>query len=497
MLYGILLVSAWTSLIYELLLSSLMSTLLGSSILRFSLTIWAYLSGLWLGAYLTRYIRISIWTLIKVQLMLWLLWWRSVIMTKWLYISLLDYQSIFFFVYILIIIIIGWLAWAEAPIVGTLLKRDNDPHEQQRMSNIFTFDYLGSVIATLLFPLVLVPYYWLLYTSIITWSINLILWWVLLVSTKTWKKASIYIISCMWYLLFSWYYLYYVDTHWNKLFFLEDLVFQQQSMYQDIVITQRNGASKLFLDGHLQFNSLDEHRYHQGLLAPILPALSWKKSANVIILGGGDGLLLHHILASSWWANISVDLMDIDPLMTTIAKTHPVLTSLNHHSLEYSWLTIHNADAYRFVEDMMRQGKKTDMIIADFPDPRDIGLAKLYSKDFYSMIRRVLTPQGIFVTHAGNAFFTRESFSCVLWSIHSARSWSSNIITPYHVYIPSFGDWWFVAVGVSDFSTLSDNPLISTLFDAEYEISKTWCISTIDHPRIIYEYAKGLERFRQ
>ena len=48
---------------------------------------------------------------------------------------------------------------------------------------------------------------------------------------------------------------------------------------------------RLFLDGALQFDSLDEYRYQKALVHPALSLA--RQRGRVLILGGGDGLALH------------------------------------------------------------------------------------------------------------------------------------------------------------------------------------------------------------
>jgi spermidine synthase len=72
--------------------------------------------------------------------------------------------------------------------------------------------------------------------------------------------------------------------------------------------------------------------------------------------------------------------------MIDLAKHHPVMTSLNRNALDT--VEIINQDAYIY---LMNNTQRYDIIIADFPDPRDISLAKLYSKEIYMNIARSLT----------------------------------------------------------------------------------------------------------
>ena len=41
-----------------------------------------------------------------------------------------------------------------------------------------------------------------------------------------------------------------------------------QSKYQQIVVTRWKDETRLFLNEHLQFSSVDEYRYHEALVHP-------------------------------------------------------------------------------------------------------------------------------------------------------------------------------------------------------------------------------------
>jgi spermidine synthase len=80
-------------------------------------------------------------------------------------------------------------------------------------------------------------------------------------------------------------------------------------------------------------------------------------------------------------------------------------------------------------------------VIADFPDPDDAGTAKLYSVEFYDGVRRrLLAPGGRLVVQAGSPYFAPDAF----WSVERSVTAAGLAARPYHVDVPSFGDWGFV-----------------------------------------------------
>ena len=82
------------------------------------------------------------------------------------------------------------------------------------------------------------------------------------------------------------------------------------------------------------------------------------------MLGGGDGLAVREILKYPQVEIIT--LVDLDPEMTGLFTTHPMLTALNQKSFQNSRVHIINADAFPWVDS---NTDSFDFIVIDFPDP--------------------------------------------------------------------------------------------------------------------------------
>ncbi len=195
---------------------------------------------------------------------------------------------------------------------------------------------------------------------------------------------------------------------------------------------------RLFLNSNLQFSSRDEYRYHEALVHPGLAATP--SARNVLILGGGDGLALREVLRHP---NVErVTLVDLDPEMTRLFSTHPDLRRLNHGALTDRRVTVVNDDAFTWLES---EGQRFDFAVVDFPDPSNFSLGKLYTTTFYRMLRKRLAPDATFVVQATSPLFAPQSYWCIVATLEQARF----AVAPYHVYVPSFGEWGFVLAGDS------------------------------------------------
>lgn len=203
-------------------------------------------------------------------------------------------------------------------------------------------------------------------------------------------------------------------------------------------------ACGLFLDHSIQFDSLDEHRYHEPLVHPAM-ALAPRRNT-VLILGGGDGMAAREVLR---YEDVqAVTLVDLDPRVTELFRDHAELSVLNDQSLRDPRVTVVNEDAWQFLE---RDAGIYDVVIIDLPDPKSIALSRLYTRQFYGLLAERLSGQGVFVTQAGSPFFARQAFWSVVETIEASRNpqrpGQGMYAVPYHSYVPSFGEWGFVLAG--------------------------------------------------
>jgi spermidine synthase len=229
--------------------------------------------------------------------------------------------------------------------------------------------------------------------------------------------------------------------------YADEIIFARDSRYQHLVLTRFKDDLRLFLNSHLQFSSRDEYRYHEALIHPGLSSIPAPR--RVLVLGGGDGLAVREILK---YPQIeSITLVDLDPEMTRIFSTNPMLTQLNQKSLLSPKLHITNADAFPWIDS---NTDSFDFIVIDFPDPTNYSLGKLYTTAFYRAVARHLSAQGLMVVQSTSPMFARDSFWCIAATLKQAglRTY------PYHVYVPSFGEWGFVIASDHEYTPPTSLP---------------------------------------
>ncbi len=431
-------VIAVCGLVYELIAGTLSSYLLGDSVFQFSIVIGLFMTAMGLGAFLSRFIEEHLEkAFVITQIVLGLIGGGAAPLLFFAFAYVDNYEAFL----ILICVTIGTLVGLEIPLVIRILKQEKTL--EINISNILTADYVGALVAALLFPLILVPQLGLISTSLLFGLLNLavaglacrIFWPVL-----NWRfptivaTASLLLLAS---LLSSQRLVGFLETELYR----DEIIYAETTPYQRIVVTHQNGHTRLFLNGSLQFDSLDEHRYHESLVHPAM-GLAGNIDA-VLVLGGGDGLAVREILRHESVKTIT--LVDLDPAMTRLFRDNPRLKALNAGALNDPRVEIIHQDAFEFLK---ADSNLYNVIFVDLPDPKNPSLSKLYSLAFYTEAARHLARDGILTTQATSPVYARKAF----WSIARTLDATPNpyhrdrtlTIQPYHAYIPSFGDWGFL-----------------------------------------------------
>lgn len=435
-------VVALCGIAYELIISTVSSYLLGNSVYQFSLTIGFFMFSMGVGSYLSKLMGDNlIQNFIVVEIVISLV---GGVCSLLLLMSFPLVRALYETVMFSLIFIIGALVGMEIPFLTGILSYKQKMRDS--IANVMSLDYIGALIGSVAFPLLLLPHLGLLRSSfaiglinILTAITNIYFFRKYLVHPRLMMAISVGVLIML--TLFTVYGTR-LSSFAEKHLYFDQIIYKKQTPYQRIVVTESlgNKENRLFIDGHIQFSSRDEYRYHESLVHPLL-SIPGNRS-NVLILGGGDGLAVREILK---YPDVkTIHLVDIDPEMTRISKELPILSELNQKSLEHEKLTVFNEDAFSFIN---KAGMLYDRVIIDMPDPHNEAINKLYSREFYTMIRKRMSPDGYLVTQSSSPFFTHKTF----WSIEKTLDAVFADTLSYHVTIPSFGIWGFnlASVGTS------------------------------------------------
>jgi len=298
-----------------------------------------------------------------------------------------------------------------------------------------------------LFAFVLLPFCGLTYTPVIIGSLNLIV-----ASLILWQfpdrleRPRILNIQFVVLLLISGMafavakpIVLYSEQHKYK----DKIVYQEQTRYQKIVVTEWKDDFWLFINGSTQFSTYDEERYHEPLVHPVMGLIEERN--DILLLGGGDGLAAREILKYSGVESLTV--VDLDPAMTRLAQQDKIFLNINQGSLNDPRVGVINQDAYQFIKE---SGDLYDAIIIDLPDPKSVSLSLLYSLGFYKMVEKHLKPFGAMVTQSTSPLYSPEAFLCIKQTMQAAGF----SILPYQNSVPSMGQWgWQLGVRQKAMST--------------------------------------------
>lgn len=425
-------IAGFSGIIIEYVISTIASYLVGDTIFQWALIISLFLFAMGVGSRVTGYIReneANYFVLVES------------LITLTIAISLpLAYASVAYPVTLHVILYgttfaVGVLIGMEIP----LLIRINSRFDELpiNLSRLLEKDYIGALMGGLFFAFVGISYLGPLtlglLVALLNWLVAILCWFSfrsLYVFNKAFTVAMFFsgVVAFLSLpagkVLASW---------GEEQKYRDEIIYSEQSRYHRIVMTKWRQFFWLYLDGHLQFSSYDEYRYHESLVHPAMVVATSR--ANVLILGGGDGLAVREVLKYKDVESITV--VDIDPSVTRLAKTHPLIVDLNNNALNDPRVRVINEDAGVFID---RSSELWEVIIIDLPDPRTPALERLYSVEFYRNCRRHLSKGGVVVTQATSPVFSPQAFWCIVKTMRAAGLYA----VPMHTYIPTFGDWGWV-----------------------------------------------------
>lgn len=491
-------VSGLCSIIYELLIATTASYFLGDSVKYFSLTIGIYMAAMGIGTYLSKYIERDLLTrFVQIELALAALGGLSIPLLYLTY----AWTKLFIPVYLFLTISIGVLIGLEIPFLTRLMERYNQL--KVNIANILSFDYFGALIATLSFPFILLPFFGVYQSSLLFGFANMSIGFAVLrvfaseigSKTRSLKHLTFALTAALGVMILT---SHHFLRHWDQSLYEDRIIYSAQSSYQRIVLTRDRDDTRLYLDGNLQFSSIDEHRYHEAL-THIPLAVRIVTPSRVLLLGAGDGLAARELL--KYDAISEIVLVDLDPAIVSLARDNPHISTLNRGSLNDARVKVVFADAFGYLQ---TNEQRFDVIIADLPDPNNSGLARLYSKQFYQLAERNLSPGGLFVTQATSPYFAPRAFAGIAKTIEAA---GFKHLYPYHANVPSFGDWGFVLASNAKLNMTKPSISVETryldlrnfaghfVFDKDTAVGDVE-VTTLDRPVVLDYYLSGWQHYR-
>ncbi|KTF11783.1 MULTISPECIES: polyamine aminopropyltransferase [Pseudoalteromonas] len=288
----------------------------------------------------------------------------------------------------------------------------------------------------------------------------------------------------------------------SNVLYKDKVIYSQATKYQHVVLTERLSKNQpepitdLYLNGRLQFSSIDEQIYHSMLVYPAM--LASNRHDRVLIIGGGDGLALRDVLK---WPVSEVTLIDLDAQLLNLfghkdgdfTPPEPInnrLLKLNNKSMQDSRAHIIVGDAFLEVEKLLDQSKQFDTILIDLPDPNHPDLNKMYSDYFYNHVRQLLAPDGAMAVQSTSPYHAKKAFLSIAKTVKAA---GFSYVEQYQQNIPSFGQWgWTIATKMGQpasgrIKNISEMPVPSRW------VSKEYLLASFVFPNQYFEQVKSIE----
>ena len=199
----------------------------------------------------------------------------------------------------------------------------------------------------------------------------------------------------------------------------------QTTPWQSLEVLDLEGPGRaLILGGTLQTSLNDEFTYHEPLVH--IPLFAHANPHRVLIIGGGDGGALRHVLLHP-----SVDRaleIEIDEAVVEASLRFLPEISAGAYSDQRAELKIE--DGARFLAET---DERFDVILVDSTDP--VGpAAALISDEFLQHARRALAPGGLMAMQSGSPISQPREFLATVGAFKRAF----RIVKPYLGYVPIY-----------------------------------------------------------
>jgi spermidine synthase len=497
-------------IVYELALLTLSASLNGGGIVATSLIVAGYIAALGAGALLVKpLLAHAAIAFIAVEALLGIIGGLSAA-ALYVVFAFLEASDGSTWVLAVSTALIGGLVGAEVPLLMTLLQQrrtaSKDPATDtgRTLANLNAADYLGALIGGLVWPFILLPQLGMIRGAAATGIINLVAAAIVamfllrrIVSAGQLVTALCALVAALGLLVTLLVRSHDIETTSRQRLYADPIIVYRHTAYQEIVVTRRGNDTRLYLDGGLQFSTRDEYRYTESLVYPALG----KGAHSVLVLGGGDGLAARELLRQPGIGKIVQ--VELDPAVIEIART--TLRDANAGALDNPRVAIVVGDAMSWLRaphPELRPSGGFDAVIVDLPDPDTPVLGRLYSTEFYALAAHALAPDGLMVVQAGSPFSTPTAFWRTVSTLHSA----GYAVTPYHVHVPTFGDWGFALARLGDAPPTPTmpadapplrflNPQVlaaATVFSDDIG-PRALDPSTLDNPRVVEDMRHGYD----
>lgn len=237
---------------------------------------------------------------------------------------------------------------------------------------------------------------------------------------------------------------------------IDSILYSGQSEYQSIdIFSTPNLGLVMALEGIIQLSESDEAIYHEFLIHPATLAHGSAKSA--LVLGGGDGCAARELLKYNELTTI--DMVEIDSQVIEASKIH--FAAMNNNALVNPRVNVLVQDAFEYLKP--EAGLQYDLIFADLTEPFDLSgpggdlSRRVFSSDFYSILKQSMTSTGILVIQTGG-IVNDPKIDAHHYKIMEGLCDSFATVFTAYIFVPAYVELWSVTLA-------SDHPYDMLSFD--------------------------------
>ena len=314
------------------------------------------------------------------------------------------------------------------------------------IGKVYIIETVGSMIGGLLITFLLIQY---LNPFTIAFSISLLnslmsifLLWLKPKSSKTSFQKALMILSILLSFLFGYglfpqnsnaIHLSSILSQWRGL----NVIHYENSIYGNITVTKRGEQYTFFTDGVPSITTpIPDIASIEDFVH--FPMLFHEKPESILILNGGAGGMIHEILK---YPVKRMDYVELDPLLLKLVQEFP--TSLTQSELSDKRVKIHYMDGRLFVQ---RTRGRFDIIFIGLSAPQSLQTNRLFSSEFFAMVKRKMNPHGILaLSLPGSLTYIspelRDLNGCILDTLKSVFGSVRIIPGDVNLYLASASDF--------------------------------------------------------
>jgi len=402
-------------------------------------------------------------------------------------------------------LLLGLLIGMEIPLIARIRQHVYGRFLENNAGTIYGADYIGAGVGAAIWVSIMLAMP-IMQAAAWTALFNIVAGLVFLWRYHSYVRFAKLLLVCHIALLVLFGFILVLGSSWMKdlsnVLYKDKVIYSEATKYQHLVLTERLSRNQpdpitdLYLNGRLQFSSVDEQIYHSMLVYPAM--LASNRHDNVLIIGGGDGLALRDTLK---WPVNEVTLIDLDGQLLNLfghsdeTFTPPAhitarLTKLNDNAMNNPKANVIVGDAFLEVERLLDKGKRFDTIIIDLPDPNHPDLNKMYSDYFYNHVRQLLAADGAMAVQSTSPYHAKKAFLSIGKTVKAA---GFKYVEQYQQNIPSFGQWgWTIATTTGKSASARINE-ITALPVASRWISKKYLLASFAFPNNYFEQINTVE----